>query len=161
MLLLQARVDLGTMAIKGYSAFLKAPALLEPHHQISYCHIQDTCGSFTLLQRCSWYILQPQSIGPRVDRGVKVTKKWLHTPHSKINLKCLTHQRIASSFRIKCVRLNFTSNVDITKYWLNLKFLTQRKFFTKFNKISNELKVLPNKLEIITNELIDISDLNS
>ena len=29
-----ARVDLGAMAIKGYSAFPKVPALLEPHHQI-------------------------------------------------------------------------------------------------------------------------------
>ena len=28
---LRARVDLGAMAIKGYSAFLKAPALLKPH----------------------------------------------------------------------------------------------------------------------------------
>ena len=32
MLPLRARVDLGAMAIKGYSAFLKA--LLEPHNQI-------------------------------------------------------------------------------------------------------------------------------
>ena len=31
---LQARVDLEAMAIKGYSAFPKTPALLEPHHQI-------------------------------------------------------------------------------------------------------------------------------
>ena len=29
---LQARVGLGAMAMKGYSAFPKAPALLEPHH---------------------------------------------------------------------------------------------------------------------------------
>ena len=29
-----ARVDLGEIAIKGYSAFPKAPALLEPHYQI-------------------------------------------------------------------------------------------------------------------------------
>ena len=29
-----ARVDRWAMAIKGYSAFLKTPALLEPHHQI-------------------------------------------------------------------------------------------------------------------------------
>ena len=28
----RARVDLGAMAIKGYSAFPKAPALLEPQH---------------------------------------------------------------------------------------------------------------------------------
>ena len=39
---LRARVDLGAMAMKGYSAFPKAPALLEPHHQIVQCHIQDT-----------------------------------------------------------------------------------------------------------------------
>ena len=43
MLPLRARVDLGAMAIKGYSTFPKAPALLEPHHQIVKCHNQDTC----------------------------------------------------------------------------------------------------------------------
>ena len=31
---LQARVDLGVIAMKEYSAFPKAPALLEPRHQI-------------------------------------------------------------------------------------------------------------------------------
>ena len=42
---LRARLDLGVMAIKGYSAFPKVPALLEPQHQIVLCHIQDTrCG---------------------------------------------------------------------------------------------------------------------
>ena len=44
MLPLWTRVDLGVMAMKGYSTFTKAPALLEPHHQIVWCHIQDTCG---------------------------------------------------------------------------------------------------------------------
>ena len=34
MLPLRARVDLGAMAMKGYSAFPKTPALLEPHHQM-------------------------------------------------------------------------------------------------------------------------------
>ena len=38
----RARVDLGAMAMKGYSALPKTPALLEPHHQIIYCHIQGT-----------------------------------------------------------------------------------------------------------------------
>ena len=33
-LLLWARVDLGAMTIKGYFAFPKTLALLEPHHQI-------------------------------------------------------------------------------------------------------------------------------
>ena len=32
------------MAMKGYSAFPKAAASLEPHHQIVQCHIQDTHG---------------------------------------------------------------------------------------------------------------------
>ena len=31
---LRARVNLGAMAMKGYSAFPKAPALMEPHLQI-------------------------------------------------------------------------------------------------------------------------------
>ena len=31
---LQAKVNLGLVAIKRYSAFPKAPALLRPHHQI-------------------------------------------------------------------------------------------------------------------------------
>ena len=30
------RVDLGVMAMEGYSAFPKAPALMEPHHQVVY-----------------------------------------------------------------------------------------------------------------------------
>ena len=33
-LTLQARVDMGAMAMKGYSAFPKAPASLESHYQI-------------------------------------------------------------------------------------------------------------------------------
>ena len=31
---LRARVDLGAMAMKGYSEFPKFPASLEPHHHI-------------------------------------------------------------------------------------------------------------------------------
>ena len=32
----------GVMAIKGFSASPQTPVLLEPRHQIVYCHIQDT-----------------------------------------------------------------------------------------------------------------------
>ena len=39
---LRARVDLGAMAMNGYSAFSKAPALLEPPHYVVSCHKQDT-----------------------------------------------------------------------------------------------------------------------
>ena len=56
---LQTRVDLRAMAIKGYSTFPKAPALLEPRHQIVYFHIQETRWG-RLRQRCNRCILQPQ-----------------------------------------------------------------------------------------------------
>ena len=60
----RARVDLGAMAIKGYSAFPKAPATLEPQHQIVLCYIQDThWRGFTPLQGSSRCILQPQPTG--------------------------------------------------------------------------------------------------
>ena len=38
---LQAKEDQGAMAIKWYSAFPEAPALLNPHHQIVLSHNQD------------------------------------------------------------------------------------------------------------------------
>ena len=62
---LRARVDLGAMALKIYSTILKAPALVEPRHQIVQCPIQDTrWESFTRLQRCSRSIqlLQPTGL---------------------------------------------------------------------------------------------------
>ena len=86
-----ARVDLKVMAMQGYSAFPKAPTLLEPHHQIGprsngnegvalyspkpqhywdltirlFSVISKTLvgRDLTPLQRCSWCILQPQPTG--------------------------------------------------------------------------------------------------
>ena len=52
MLPLRTKVDLGAMAIKVYSAFSKAPALLEPHHKIVLCHIQDTRRGGGVLPLC-------------------------------------------------------------------------------------------------------------
>ena len=62
MLPLRSRVDLGAMAMKACSTFPKAPASLEPHHQI-FSVIYRTLvggGGLTPRQRCSWCILQPQ-----------------------------------------------------------------------------------------------------
>ena len=48
--------------MKAYSAFLKTPALLEPHYQIVWCHIRETGSTgCTPLQRSSRCILQPHS----------------------------------------------------------------------------------------------------
>ena len=40
---LRVRVDMGSTAIKGYSVFLKASELLEPHYQTILCNMQDMC----------------------------------------------------------------------------------------------------------------------
>ena len=54
------------MAMKMYSAFPKAPALLKPDHKIVSCHIQDILWeSLTSLLRCSWCIPQPQPNGQK------------------------------------------------------------------------------------------------
>ena len=52
------------MAIKGYSAFPKAPALLEPHHQIILCYIQDTRlrGSYPSAEMLSVYTAAPTNL---------------------------------------------------------------------------------------------------
>ena len=50
------------MAIKGYTAFPKAPALQEPHHQIVHCHVQDTRwgrGSYPSVEKQSVYSPAP------------------------------------------------------------------------------------------------------
>ena len=58
-------MNLESMAMKGYSVFPKAPALLKTHQQIVLCHIQDLrWGILTALQRCSQCIPQPQPTGP-------------------------------------------------------------------------------------------------
>ena len=60
MLSLRAKVDLAVMAMKEYSAFPKAPELLETHHQI-------VGKGLTPQQRCILFILLPQLTGQYVD----------------------------------------------------------------------------------------------
>ena len=49
------------MAIKGDSAFPKAPVSLELHHQIVSCHLKDTCwwGSYPSAEVQSVYSTAP------------------------------------------------------------------------------------------------------
>ena len=51
MLSLQPSVDLGTVAMKEYSTFPKAPALLEPHHQIFSVISRTLVGGVTPICR--------------------------------------------------------------------------------------------------------------
>ena len=60
------------MAMKGYSAFFKASALMVPHHQIVECNTQDThCGgeSYTSEAMQSVYFTTPAN---RVDGYIAV-----------------------------------------------------------------------------------------
>ena len=90
------------MAMKRYFAFLKVLALPEPHHQIVPYHIQDThWGSFTPLQRCSQYILQPQLTKPWRSKD-KLISNILWTPthgHSTVGWppKMYIHQLCANT----------------------------------------------------------------
>ena len=62
MLLLWVRVDLGTMAMKGYSIFPKAPALQEPQHQMVYLSNPEYLlgrGSYPSAEMQSMYSTDP------------------------------------------------------------------------------------------------------
>ena len=66
MLPLQARLDLGANVMKGYSAFPKAPALLEPYPQIVCVMSRTLVGEcLTKLQRSGRCILRYQPTRPR------------------------------------------------------------------------------------------------
>ena len=94
----RVRVDLGAIAMKGNSAFLKAPALLEPYYQIVLYHIQDTLwrGGLSLLQRSSRCILlrQPTESSCGGVGGLPLCKdavtwfySWIQTHLKIINVK--------------------------------------------------------------------------
>ena len=62
-------MDLGAMAMKRYFVFPKAPALLEPCHQIVSCHILDPCwGGGVFLPLCREVVsvfYSPNRLGKR------------------------------------------------------------------------------------------------
>ena len=84
MLPLRARLNLGAMAMKGYSAFPKAPPLLDLHYHIS----------FTPLLRCSWCILQPQLTGPIVVKGALTP---LCIASARVSFENYTHESASLS----------------------------------------------------------------
>ena len=65
-----ARVGLRAMAMKGCSAFPKAPELLEPRHLSVWSDIQGTrWEGFIPQQRSSQCILQPQPTGQNIIKS--------------------------------------------------------------------------------------------
>ena len=70
-------VELGAMLMKVYSAFPKDPELIEPHHHIVKCHIQDNRLGWGLIRRC---ILQPQPTEPRYKAKTLIEQRNIHNP---------------------------------------------------------------------------------
>ena len=61
--------------MKEYSTYTKSPVLLESHHQIIECHIQDTrLASFTLLQGSSRCILLFHPTASRCGRLIPLQR---------------------------------------------------------------------------------------
>ena len=86
MLPLQARVDLGVMAMKGYPAFPKAPALLEPTIRLFSLISRTLVGrDLSPLHKSSWYILQLQPIGQYTELNVKTVL--FQTIHFSISIQ--------------------------------------------------------------------------
>ena len=105
MLPLQARVNLGVMAMKGYSAFPEASALLEPHHQIVLCHISTLIGTcLNPRQRCRRCILQPKPTGQSMY---------------ELNVQCL-YEFISSFFRLFSISDSYEiyNNTNIGTWWM-------------------------------------------
>ena len=68
------------MAMKGYSAFPKAAASREPHHQIVLCHISRTLfvvGGLSSLQKYSRCILEPRPTGQKKIKYKTEKKTWV------------------------------------------------------------------------------------
>ena len=74
MLPLQARVNPGAMAMKGYSAFSKAPALRGPHHQIVSCHKRETRWVRVFYSTAE--VQSVRSTAPRCGGGADIFHPW-------------------------------------------------------------------------------------
>ena len=112
MLSLWARVDLGVKAVKGYSAFPKAPALLEPHNQI-----------FSIIYRAHiWGLSMDDNIYIYIYIYIYIQKSYALA--QKINQK-RTEPKIYSDFSSRChlsLKLSYEYSVKTLspqgpKYW--------------------------------------------
>ena len=107
----QAWVDLVAIAMKGYSAFPKAPVLLEPHHQIIKSYLGHLLWVGTSMQRWSWCILQPQTTG--LGKMSKVKEK---ARLNSIVYQVITQEKKKDNLKlVKCLLLKFQSICSETR----------------------------------------------
>ena len=112
------------MEIKGYSAFPKAPALLDPRQQIVKCHIQFTSlEGLTPLQWCSRCILQISRLGHLTSR---ILFTWFFSALMKAKISTSSNGITSQLHSFKC------NNFDICDSSFFL-FLYAKKRFSQFN----------------------------
>ena len=127
MLPLQARVDPEVMTVKVYSAFLKSPEILDPHHQIVQCQIPDIrCGSRTSLQRCNRCFLQLQPTETRYVLIKRIFTDGLNMPfplrgwvENKVEIHWLSgKEKVPAAINNKeCHRVSATEHERPHHYW--------------------------------------------
>ena len=92
------------MAMKEYSAFPKAPASLESHHQIVQCHNQGTHwsgggGSYPSTEVQSVYSTAPANRAKKINEYFTVSMKDLYN----FSLNKIWHKVILSGHHKKCL----------------------------------------------------------
>ena len=104
MLPIRVRVDLVVMAIKGYCAYRKTPALLEPHHQFSVIFRTLIWGDLPLSREAVGVFSSPHGLGHAfpfdypLELGGKdketYQKSFLSSPLHTLNALCHSKTRV-------------------------------------------------------------------
>ena len=120
------------MARKGYSAFPKAPALLEPYHQIVYCHIQDTRW-WGVLPLCRgavsiFYSPHPSRLGNFKFRDTQQTTIFV-LPRKTWRIKTQNDFRFIDKSPILC---KFRANQNFINMWRKKYFFCKWAFFCTY-----------------------------
>ena len=105
------------MAMKGYSAFPKAPALLEPHYKIVFCHIHETRWGVVPLCRGAFGIFyRPSRLGKDIS-GFKPRFLDDHCHHQPtgVGSRPATCTNLSEQRSLKL--LNFTRNWSLANVW--------------------------------------------
>ena len=132
------------MTMKGYSAFPKAPALLEPHDQIVQCYIQDTNSADVQ----SMYFTAPAvwDLAIYWGNGTLLINKYKYFIWVPIDINVVCSRSSRSSAQ--------SESVNIDKHFCMCKYI--RSFdWTKVDK-----KILGGTLKILEKKQISSTDVS-
>ena len=114
---LRSRVDLGAMAMKGYSVFPKPPVLLKPHHQIVWCR----WGSLTVCKEAVGVFYSPSRLGNLNNCWYAI--KQLNQTKSNLSLP-LSHTHTHTHTNTHTLSLSLSLSLSRVSYYLAYKFFS-------------------------------------